>query len=197
VSPRPPAARRRVPAVDSAVDPAVEPGVDRTVDPGVTFELVPAPVVRPLRQEVLRPGDPPDDVVYPGDDDARTAHGAARRRGGEVMAVGSVLPEPPPWDSDRSDGWRVRGMATRAGGRGRGVGRGVLDLLMDHVAAHGGGLVWCNARTGATTFYERAGFSVRGAVFELPRIGPHRTMWRLVEAGAVDPGPAGGMGHDA
>jgi ribosomal protein S18 acetylase RimI-like enzyme len=72
-------------------------------------------------------------------------------------------------------------MATRADARRRGFGRQILDLLIGHVADRGGGLLWCNARTPALHLYERADFLPRGDVFELPEIGPHLLMWRIVE----------------
>jgi ribosomal protein S18 acetylase RimI-like enzyme len=72
-------------------------------------------------------------------------------------------------------------MATRPDVRGQGLGSRVLDRLIDHVVDHGGGLLWCNARTPALHLYERAGFSPQGDVFELPEIGPHQVMWRIVE----------------
>ena len=68
------------------------------------------------------------------------------------MAVGTVLVEPPPWEPARADGWRIRGMATRPDLRGRGLGGLVLDALVDHIAGHGGGLLWCNARVTALTW---------------------------------------------
>ena len=103
-----------------------------------------------------------------------------------VLAVGSVLPERPDWfdveqghghPADRIHGqpagrihgepgdpshpgrsaWRVRGMATRPDHRGSGIGTLVLAALLDHVRSQGGGLVWCTARLGALTFYERGG----------------------------------------
>ena len=147
-------------------------------------ELVGASVVAPLRGAVLRPGLPLSQARYRADDDPDTAHVALRvadepEQDGPV-AVGTVLREPPPWEPARSDGWRIRGMATRPDVRGRGLGRLVLDALVDHVAAHDGGVLWCNARTGATPFYGRAGFVARGEVFDVPGIGPHHTMWRAV-----------------
>jgi GNAT superfamily N-acetyltransferase len=159
------------------------------VDERIAVELVPAWTTWPLRQEVLRPGRPVRDCVYGGEDDPRAAHGAALRRapsqGGEftVLAVGVVMPEAPPWDVGVDDGWRLRGMATRPDSRGQGLGSRVLDLLISHVADHEGGLLWCNARTPALALYERAGFQPRGEVFELPEIGPHQVMWRIVEPG--------------
>jgi GNAT superfamily N-acetyltransferase len=46
-------------------------------------------------------------------------------------------------------------MATSEGLRGQGIGTKVLDAVIAHVASHGGGLLWCNARLPAKTFYER------------------------------------------
>ncbi len=85
-------------------------------------------------------------------------------------------------------------MATAPDWRGRGLGTAVLDALIDHAAAHGGGLVWCNARVPARRLYERAGLVARGAVFDIPGIGPHIQMWRTVPDGAAPtprPGPGG------
>ena len=154
-------------------------------------ELVDAQVVRPLRRAVLRPQLPAGQSEYPADDDPQSAHVAVRltghlvearadARGAEVLAVGTVLLGPPPWEPRRVDGWRVRGMATRPDARGRGLGGLVLRALLDHVAAHEGGLVWCNARVPALGLYGRAGFVARGDVFDMPGIGPHMCMWRIV-----------------
>jgi GNAT superfamily N-acetyltransferase len=145
----------------------------------VVVELVDAHVVRPLRHAVLRPGWPSEESAYADDDDLRGGH-VALRCAGDVVAVGTVLSEPPPWEPERVDGWRVRGMATRPDARRRGFGALVLDALIDHVAVHGGGLVWCNARVAARALYIRAGFVTRGRVFDLPGIGPHSHMWRTV-----------------
>ena len=106
-----------------------------------------------------------------------------------VLAVGVVMPEPPPWDPNGDDGWRLRGMATRPEARGQGLGGRVLDLLIGHVADEGGGLLWCNARTPALSLYQRAGFQARGEVFELPEIGPHLVMWRTVDPSGASPAP--------
>lgn len=168
------------------------------MDNDIRVEFVPAWTTWPLRQEVLRPGRAVRDCIYPGEDDRRARHGAALQRAGGpgadfiVLAVGALMPEPPPWRPDDDDGWRLRGMATRSDVRGQGLGGGVLGLLVAHVADQGGGLLWCNARIPALSLYERAGFVARGEVFELPEIGPHRVMWRIVEPRdtAPVPGPA-------
>jgi len=157
------------------------------MDGSAAVELVDAQVVRPLRRAVLRPRQPAAKSEYPADDDPRSAHAAVYlRQPGRpletagVVAVGTILPDPPPWDPRRPDGWRVRGMATRRDARRRGYGRQVLDVLLAHVAAQGGGLVWCNARVPAQAFYAHAGFTARGQVFDIAGIGPHIQMVRTV-----------------
>ena len=99
----------------------------------------------------------------------------------DVVAVGTVMPEPPPWEPGRLDAWRVRGMATHPLARGRGHGTRVLAALVDHAWRHGGRFLWCNARVPARGLYERAGLVGRGEVFELPLIGPHIVMWRVLD----------------
>ena len=69
-------------------------------------------------------------------------------------------------------------MATAEGLRGVGIGARLLAAALDHIAAEGGDLVWCNARTPARRFYERAGFVARGDEWVDPEIGPHIAMWR-------------------
>ncbi|HUY20963.1 MAG TPA: GNAT family N-acetyltransferase [Acidimicrobiales bacterium] len=162
-------------------------------------ELVAAAVVRPLRHAVLRPGWPDAESAYERDDDPASAHVALRIADDDaddaddadagsptpgttgIVAVGTVLPEAPPWEPARARAWRIRGMATRDDQRGAGLGTLVVRALLDHVGAQGGGLVWCNARVRASTLYERAGFVSRGAV-DVPGIGPHLQMWRTVDA---------------
>jgi ribosomal protein S18 acetylase RimI-like enzyme len=90
--------------------------------------------------------------------------------GDELVGVGLVGPEGDP------GGWRVRGMATANGARGRGAGTAVLDALVDHARSRGAGHVWASVRIPARSLYERAGFVADSDVYELPRIGPHVLM---------------------
>ncbi|HEV3033232.1 MAG TPA: GNAT family N-acetyltransferase [Solirubrobacteraceae bacterium] len=122
---------------------------------------------RPLRQAVLRPHEAVAAQVSSESDDA-FAMGAFD--GDELVAVGLIAPDGEP------GGWRIRGMATAPAARGKGAGSAVLDALLRHAAAEGARRVWCNARTPARGFYERAGFRVVSEEFELPMIGPHLVM---------------------
>lgn len=139
----------------------------------LTVTPVGAEETRPLRHLVLRPGQPVGSTVYAGDDDPEARHWAALDDG-RVVGVASLYREPRPGGPEQ--GWRLRGMATAPDARRRGVGRALLAAAVEHVAAHGGGELWANARLGARDFYLARGFRVEGDEFHIDGIGPHVVM---------------------
>jgi GNAT superfamily N-acetyltransferase len=129
----------------------------------VDVELILAAASYPIRHAVLRPHQSIEDVPFKEDDEAGTAtFGAIERGSGAVVGAATVFRDPAPFDAPqagvpsgvRSEAstWRLRGMATRADAQGQGIGSMVLNAALDHVAAEGGDLVWCNARVSALTF---------------------------------------------
>jgi ribosomal protein S18 acetylase RimI-like enzyme len=142
---------------------------------GVRVVPVTAALGRPLRMAVLRPHEPSDRPMYPLEDDLGTLHVAAIDAAGAVLAVGSVMLDGHPGEPSPGD-WRIRGMATRPELRGRGLGGRVLDACEAHARERGGRRLWCNARVGARSFYERAGMQVEGEEYEIPGIGLHLLM---------------------
>lgn len=141
-----------------------------------------------LRQAVLRPHQTIDEVALPGDDDPTTAAFAAVDATGDLLSVARVTLEAAPFPtgdlaSAGTPEWRLQGMATQPDARNRGLGTAVLLAAINHVAAQGGGLLWCNARVPAVGLYRRAGFTTYGEEWLDPDIGPHIVMWRLVAAG--------------
>ena len=142
----------------------------------------------PLRHRVLRPHQRGPEIVLPGDDHPAALHLAAVVDG-EIAAVGSVMPEKPERPVDSSDSgnaaamlhlpgdWRVRGMAVRPESRRTGLGRAILDGMIDHAIARGGTALWCHARVSAEPFYTALRFRAEGAPFDVPEIGPHLLMW--------------------
>lgn len=144
----------------------------------IAIRAISAAGTRPLRSAILRPGQPPDMLVYPGDDAPDTLHLGAFE-GDELVGIASIYHEPQPGD-ERPGAWRLRGMATIDRVRGKGHGRALLTACIDAIRARGGELLWCNARTPAMGFYKSLGFSVRGEPFELPGIGEHFLMWRAI-----------------
>lgn len=147
----------------------------------ITVRRVAVEETYPLRAKVLRNGGPPEAARVPGDDGPEVATYAALDGDGSLIGCVGLFPEACPELAEHpGKGWRIRGMATADGWRGKGVGAEVLQAALDHVAARGGGLVWCNARTPAAAFYARAGFVEIGEPWDDPEIGPHVRMWRAV-----------------
>jgi GNAT superfamily N-acetyltransferase len=139
-----------------------------------------------LRQQVLRPHQRVEEMALPGADRPDAAVMAAVTDDGTVVATCAVTPEAAPRDLAAvlppGGAWRLRAMATRPDVRSSGLGRAVLDAALDHVTRHGGGVLWCTARTPALRFYERAGFRTFGEPWIDEAIGPHVLAWRTVDS---------------
>jgi ribosomal protein S18 acetylase RimI-like enzyme len=151
--------------------------------PALVVRAVAPARTRSLRQAVLRPHQPAAELAA---HEVAGTFAVGAFDGEELIAVGLIAPDGEP------GGWRVRGMATATHARGRGAGTGVLQALLEHAAAHGARRVWCNARTPARGFYERAGFRVVSGEFELPGIGPHVVMERAASVTPRGPAPSAG-----
>jgi len=98
--------------------------------------------------------------------DAAALHVAAFA-GTRMIGTGRLLEE---------DGrGRIGRMAVLRACRGRGVGRALLERLLEAAAARGLAEVYLHAQTQALPFYEASGFRATGPEFEEARIA-HRTM---------------------
>ena len=135
-------------------------------------------VTIPLIHRVLRPHQPRAEVAVLGDTPG--AVGLSAYLGDEIVGTAIISPEAFPGDPDGAGSWRLRGMATAPEHRAEGVGRRVLDTAIDVAVSAGGTLLWCNARTTARSFYERAGFTAVGEPWDEPGLGPHVRMSRRI-----------------
>lgn len=133
---------------------------------------------RPLRLRVLRPGQPPESVVYPADALPDTVHFGAYQDG-NLVGVGTLQRSPDPRDGGPS--WQLRGMATAPEVRGQGHGAAILRAAEAYVRSQGAHELWFNARVVALGFYERLGYAREGPEFDIPGIGPHFVMRRHIE----------------
>ena len=135
---------------------------------------VSASEVYPIRQQVLRPDQPPESAVYPRDELDTTYHIGVFEEG-SLVGIVSLYPEGPE-GYELENAWRVRGMAVLPEHHGRGFGSKLLQACMAYAAAHDGKALWCNARVMARPFYELRGLSIDGEPFDIPGIGPHYRM---------------------
>lgn len=102
--------------------------------------------------------------------DANCVHAVVVNRFGMPLATGRLLPA-------QAGVARIGRMAVSQTQRGSGVGRRVLDALMTEARQRGDNELVLHAQTSARAFYERAGFSPCGPVFEEAGI-PHIEMSR-------------------
>ena len=91
--------------------------------------------------------------------DAACVHAVAFNRLGLPLATGRLLQHVPQVA-------RIGRMASAQTVRGSGVGRAVLDALMQAARTRGDREVLLHAQTSASNFYARAGFTPRGPVFD-------------------------------
>ncbi|MDA0729391.1 MAG: GNAT family N-acetyltransferase [Bacteroidetes bacterium] len=71
---------------------------------------------------------------------------------------------------------RLRVMGTLPEVRGWGAGGALIHRAAEETLALGRQVLWCDARQVAFGFYERLGFDYLNEIYDIPDIGPHRTM---------------------
>ena len=135
---------------------------------------------RHLRRVVLRPNQPIEACVYPGDVAPDSFHLGIRDGQSHLIAVASFYREPLPDAPAGDPQLRIRGMAVLPEHRGKGLGRALVDagLAIARGQSPPPTLVWCNARTTAAGYYAKLGFFPQGDEFEIEGIGPHYVMAR-------------------
>ena len=148
------------------------------------MEAITAAMTRPLRQRILRPHQAIELLVYPHDDDIDTLHAGAFV-GEMLVGTATVHRQPPPashFPTHALDpsAWRLRGMTTVPEVRRQGCGAALVAACFAHAEERGGTLVWCNARVTAASFYASLGFAPHGDAFELPEIGAHFVMSKII-----------------
>lgn len=128
-----------------------------------------------LRHRVLGRDESAAAVAADDDGDLTSGH-FADQIDGYVVATGTVRLSPTP--TGEPTAWQIRGMAVEPDHRGEGLGSAILNALVDHAEAHGGGTIWCYVRVRARTLYERHGFRAVGEEFHDPVAGTQILMLR-------------------
>jgi len=131
---------------------------------------------RPLRHSILRPNQTLADCIYPGDDDDLSFHIGAYEDG-QLICIASFFPQSTERIAQTKQ-YRLRGMATSPAFRSKGIGAEVLKRGEEIALAKGYDVLWCNARTSASGYYLKQGYSAFDDEFEIEGIGPHYVMWK-------------------
>lgn len=131
-----------------------------------------------VRHRILRPHQTPEETISLGDLHPDAIHLGAYSDD-SLIGVLSAGPEPFP-NKDIARCWRSRGFAVYPDYRGRGVGSALLERIFSLLKARECSLVWGLARVSALGTFSRAGFNPYGDVFDIDRVGPHRTIVSLL-----------------
>ncbi len=78
--------------------------------------------------------------------------------------------------------YRLRAMAVREGYRGQGFGDAIVEEGVKYLSSLGIQVVWCDARVAALNFYRRLQFEEFEEEYEIPIIGRHRFMWKVLSS---------------
>ncbi|HEX4235008.1 MAG TPA: YbgC/FadM family acyl-CoA thioesterase [Caldimonas sp.] len=114
---------------------------------------------RPIRAEVFIDEQKIPAEMEWDDADADAVHAVAFNRLGRALGTGRMLEHVPGVA-------KIGRMAVAATSRHSGVGRAVLDSLLDAARARGDRQAMLHAQISAASFYERAGFVRRGPEFD-------------------------------
>ena len=131
-----------------------------------------------VRHPILRTGKPLETCAFSGDDLPSTIH-LGLFNNSSIIGVASFMKNNNNEFFKKSQ-YQLRGMAIIETFQGKGLGKMLLrkgeQLLKDKKT----GLIWCNARIKAINFYKRNGYKITGVPFEIPEIGKHYIMYKLI-----------------
>lgn len=142
------------------------------------IELVSAAETWPLRQRVLKPFLRESECVYPEDEFKTTFH-LGLFHNDKLLSVATFMQESSPHFSAGFP-YRLRGMATDMAYRSQGFGGILLRNGIEKLKSRRCDLLWCQARVMAFSFYKKLGFHFHGELFELPNIGAHKVMYKVI-----------------
>ena len=137
---------------------------------------LPTADIRKLRHEVLWPHKDSfkDCVIEPDGIDTTFHMGAIENN--IVVGTSTFLVDINDKFNTKSQ-YRLRAMATSPSVRGKQVGRQIIEVSIEKLKNMGVELLWCDARLEATGFYEKLGLQMKGEIYDVPNIGPHKLMY--------------------
>ncbi|MFD0769987.1 GNAT family N-acetyltransferase [Bacillus sp. CGMCC 1.60114] len=131
-----------------------------------------------LRHEILRPNQSLEDCKYTSDHEENTFHLGAFINN-MLISIASFSYEIHP-SLGEGIHYRLRGMATRQNFRKQHAGSTLIHSAEAILAKRRAQLLWCNARITVANYYTRLGFQEYGEIFDIPPIGLHKLMYKLL-----------------
>jgi ribosomal protein S18 acetylase RimI-like enzyme len=148
--------------------------------------------IQQLRNEVLWPHKTFENCILETDRLSTTFHFGLKIDGLTVATVTFQQEKSDKLKQDSSKGvsqgalqenqYRLRAMAVREGYRGQGFGDAIVEEGLKYLSSIGVEVVWCDARVAALNFYRRLQFEELEEEYEIPIIGLHRFMWKVLSS---------------
>jgi ribosomal protein S18 acetylase RimI-like enzyme len=136
--------------------------------------------IQQLRNEVLWPHKTFESCILDTDRLPNTFHFGVKIDGLTVATV--TLQQERSDKLPQEKQYRLRAMAVREGYRGQGFGDAIVEAGLNHLRKLGVEVVWCDARVAALNFYRRLQFEELEEEYEIPIIGLHRFMWKVLSS---------------
>ncbi len=96
-----------------------------------------------------------------------------------LVSIGSLFKMNSP-KLDFENQYRLRAMATHPDFRGKNAGKVLIEKACEILKQKGVEVLWCDAREAAIGFYTALGFQLLDETYEVPCIGPHKFMWKVL-----------------
>lgn len=132
----------------------------------------------PVRHPVLREGRPYDTCKMEADDLESTFHFGLFYKHKLVGVATFMIDKDPRFTEDNQ--YRLRGMAVLPEYQGHHFGKQLLQFGEQYLKINKVERVWFNARTNALSFYKNNGYKTYGSIFDIPDIGPHYVMSKIL-----------------
>jgi ribosomal protein S18 acetylase RimI-like enzyme len=143
-------------------------------------QMLPPEEIQQLRNEVLWPHKTFENCILETDCLPTTFHFGVQLDGLTVATV--TLQQEGSSKLLQEKQYRLRAMAVRVGYRGQGFGDAIVEEGLKHLKEMGVEVVWCDARVAALNFYRRLQFQELEEEYEIPIIGLHRFMWKVLSS---------------
>jgi ribosomal protein S18 acetylase RimI-like enzyme len=136
--------------------------------------------IQQLRNEVLWPHKTFENCILDTDRLPNTFHFGVKVDGLTVATV--TLQQEKSDRLQQEKQYRLRAMAVREGYRGQGIGDAIVEAGFNYLRELGVEVVWCDARVAALNFYRRLQFEELEEEYDIPIIGLHRFMWKVLSS---------------
>jgi ribosomal protein S18 acetylase RimI-like enzyme len=148
--------------------------------PQITIKEITAKTAFDVRHPVLRTGKPLESCHFEGDDLPTTFHLGYYSDDQLVGVVTLMKNNHKTIANDHA--FQLRGMAVLATFQKRGIGDALVKKAETMVVERGGELIWMNAREIAVRFYEKMNYAKHGVPFDIPKIGLHFVMMKVLSS---------------